>query len=702
MLKWAAVRLRHSNASRCPTHHEEREPNSDQEKRHDIHLSNSDTRMAYAGSRQCARRFEGMSRRRRRDVYVIETNADLQVAVEKIRQLSGDHAYIYMPHRAKQLGLADVIDSGSGLKVLPYETINANIDDRLYGFAQAISQNLSKVKVEKHLQWAFFVSLQDAIVARIRPVMQLAEYRKQRNDLGQIFWVPNDPPRHTQLWESLATVMPDAKVAGGLMPPVKSSIEAALKVVGAGKRRSLNPEQVERALKKKGAVCVTCALGDPQYRNTILPFVSRMLKRRHVILIPSASLGDEKLAPYLTEHKLDTYIRSGKLTILDRTDALPISPVDWDTVVKLSKASRRLSSPLPEFEDWEPTYGALARDIALAEATRVAGECRLLWQQLERIARISSVVVVCPGRPMRSTLLVAAARSVNRRTIEIQSGTIAKTRRFVAPQADKVLVMDEESRETYAHLGRTDGVEIVGSIRLDYDLDKYRSISRDDAREKIGFPPDRDLWTLASQPIGVDAMRQIAAVVFEAARRCGASVMVKMHPNETPDYERAYLEVGKRCKGANIIVERKISSVLAAIASDMVLTHFSTVGIEAFALNKMTVVVNPFDERPTFDLVKMNMAYEARNADELFRIASDRVANELPKNELTDGKVLARCEYWVKKMQVAGGFSGPTQALNGTRVELTMKRIWRRLPSRMQRTLQPVARAVRARLLPPE
>jgi hypothetical protein len=249
-------------------------------------------------------------------------------------------------------------------------------------------------------------------------------------------------------------------------------------------------------------------------------------------------------------------------------------------------------------------------------------------------------------------MLVGMAQEAGLPTIEIQSGTISPTPRFVKPSAQDVLCIDPFSHSVYVdYFGlAADSVFLVGSPKIDHDLAPFKGLSRDYARNElasvIGPLTTGTVFTLASQPIGVSSISAVVRVAMEAvAKRPNATLLIKQHRREDESYLAAYESIAREVGLDKLIIAKEVSVQLCVLAADVVMTYYSTVGLEAFSLRRPLICINPFDARPPFSLSDICKAPEVKTAAELLAyLDGTRPIPTAPElSVLQDGKAAERC-----------------------------------------------------------
>ncbi|WP_366654180.1 hypothetical protein [Fodinicurvata sp. EGI_FJ10296] len=630
------------------------------------------------------------------NVYFIEPQMKIEVALDIIVECSSGKGYVYLPDRRKQTELAQLVqETNCDLTVIFFETSNGDISERVYGYCQEIARTFLPFIKEKPLRWAHFVALQDRLVSRVRVVEHLRHAISHLND-PNILWVAPAPDSQSYLWDLLIAAFPQRTRPIRGTPPVKKVAELALRALEGGVRTFV-PAEISQAVdlqrnSERKIVCISSTIHDVGYRNTLIPFVRRTIDDYNVIIVNSGSSKNSFDSVFNDDWIVDA-ANQGRIVKLDgEITRLPRPQIE--ALEYLKRISRKPLLGESLFEDLHKLYGQAIQEIGTQETYKVYQECLLNWRAAKAIASVADAIVVCPGRPIRSNILVAAAKIAGKGSVEIQTGTIARTPRFVCPPSDHVLAMDSESANVYKYLGRETGLHIVGSIKLDSELAPYRTMHKDDARTELGLEAAAHIWMIGSQPVGVEKMKQIASIVFEAADRLGnTTILLKLHPNETKIYEDMYRTLSRSFPQVNLIIKKNSKSLQSIVASDVVFTYFSTIGIESFAVKKMTIVVNPDKQKLPVDLVAMGVAYGASDSEEIIKLVSGTVLTGAVDNVLTDGKTLDRCMTVVR--EATENDVNLDERFKFIRENRFLRRQWRRLPLSARQKMAPLSRVAR-------
>ncbi len=404
---------------------------------------------------------------------------------------------------------------------------------------------------------------------------------------------------------------------------------------------ALPPIYPQKSKKIKGvnALFVT-NLRDAQYKYTSLPVIKEISEfmSLHVMAVyDSVDLN------YQDEFTLHGSVNSSKVVIHTkltdrRKEDIKFLHVDAEKVVNNSLRRFRIFCESNECTVIKGMSGILANYLS-TYLPAILIYNKQYYKKIQKIVKSCELVAVLPGRYVESIIAVKLAQKVGKPTYEVQSGTISKSPRFITPIADKVICIDPFSEDVYVNfLGKsTSDVLIMGSPKIDYSLKSHRNADKLEMEKKVF---GRELLVgkrvlIATQPVGVDKMGQLLSLIINSFKGLdNFCLSIKQHPNESAEYTKKYKEIISDLGMPVEIITTDKSIYDSIAASDVVCTYFSTVGLEAYALNKRVFAVNPFDSRPPFDLASLGVATEVSSSQEF--ISELRNINNLKCNVEND------------------------------------------------------------------
>lgn len=608
-------------------------------------------------------------------VLYIEGQEAAADVVDLIPEYALPNVHFFVPHILVMRKIHDrLTEAGHADQLLNYWTIDPLEDNPLYTEARELARTMVeelRAAEADHMpappryvthatELALEVGLHDRIASHIRPLSVFAQHADVWRD-KEVVLVARRGYGLAGLLKALGNIV-------GYEPRV--SLELAPEAWATRVRRGL--AMPAQAVTSKVAlwpfydqpvippgqdpVVIITNLRDQGYRKTATEVIGRLVHDVPVVAFSiNAADADEVDIP-----------RDPNAQVLAK-NAPPPRPqtirLSGDEVDMITTAVAAFGDAARARDGWVGDCALLLQALLLAQLGRLLVTTAELARELEPVVATARCVAVMPARPVEGQLALRLAAAHGVPTIEVQCGTLQASKRFIEPTADWLLAIDRNSKDIFCEfLGRHEGsVDIIGSPKIDYDLAPYRRMTKAAARRQLDLPlhdEDAEVILNATQPIGVDRASRIMRMVVEAvATRPRAHLVVKAHPNEGPEYVEAYTEIASRSGLDRFSIVRDVPANELVVAADVVITLYSTVGLEAFALRRPVIVANPFPERPPFDLLRLGVAQEAAGAAELAQLLDDAsavfhaaVAAEPTLAFLQDGQSAARIAAWVQKV----------------------------------------------------
>lgn len=621
-------------------------------------------------------------------IYIVDSKMDSESAICILLYDLRGREYIYFPYRMKQSQISDIIKENSdGLVVLFFEKINDQIGERLSCYCHDISSYFSKFLIEEHICWLHFVTLQDRLVSPVRVAEHLRHAISHLSE-PNVIWVAPTPVSQSYLWDFLKAAFPERTRSIHGRPPVKRVTELALRALEGGKIRTFIPDQIKQAvgfrqLSKRRALCIESVIYDAGYQNNLILISRRVSSEYDLIMFIFYSITINILYK-IREPRVKNGIRVGRLFRLDsESNKCPVAKIESLEYLKNYKKFMTVDNGY--YTTLENFYGTILNEIATQETFKIYQESLEHWKTAQIIMSATDMIVVCSGRPLRSNILVAAEKIARKGSVEIQSGTIACTPRFVCPPLDNVLAMDHESTDIYRYLGRESGLNIIDSIRLDDKISLFITMEKNDARTGLGLKSNSHVWMLESQPIGVKKTEEIASIIFDVEHRIGnITVLINMHSNETFICKNIYRKLDTSYPNTFVVINKHEKFLLILVSSYFVFTYFVTIDVKSFAFKRLIVVVNPEKETLRVDSVEIGVAYSVSEPGEIIRLLKETELTATHDNVLTDGKSLDRCKSIIRRTEKSSVPSGPIERVLCMNRFLNKQSIRAPLPARQQ------------------
>lgn len=379
--------------------------------------------------------------------------------------------------------------------------------------------------------------------------------------------------------------------------------------------------------------------------GTLLPVIQEIERRGVVVTIATA---DPAVAKKLSKTNREFYnllIPSGSVVGYSR--------IARRLLRAMMSAARRGSAPLCQMR----RFGVF--ELVIRRAMVALQALDNLVPMLERI----DVVVVASDVHLIGKAAVLVANARGKRTVVVQNGMYgeghnAVTLGFLPVAAQLVCTWSEAS----AALLRSHGVpghriRITGQPRFDVLPAIDPVVSRQQLARIVFLPEGARVVTFASQNIfrrleHVEPLVRAFHAITEALT--DVVVVVKLHPSESPHLWRA--AVGGGNGGGRIVVTKDIGIHAVLSASDVVVTAFSTAGLEALALRRPLIVLTDLERAGEMKYVDLAAALPA-TVDTLAKTVRLVLTDPIVRDRLA-----AAAERFVKQ------YAGPVDGRSAERV----------------------------------
>lgn len=567
-----------------------------------------------------------------------------------------DASWILPSHHDFSADIHTALDhTETNAQILSYQSVDLEVDERLKRSLQVFANGFLKqlkgpdevTLLSCNCVTAAGPVLRDRMFGMLRPYFILAKY--------------------------IAALRPDRVLLVVRSGPNAACLAAFLKKIGISEievmlyhKEKLSPIDGERLIptppavprrftpfptfsssaNTKPGICVITSINDPRTASLILPIVAGLQSNAPTTLFLQNKYNEAQFRTFSRTFGIgDTVSIMGKNIPGEKVDC------PGDIFAAMTNALRSVDHVKDNEVD---ATAAKARDLIKASLTSsapVITYVRAMERQFQDILSRSSALVVSPAGSLDAALAIETANDIGVPTIEIQRGPVAKETVFSAPRAADLLCIDTRSKQIYTeeYSYPVDRAHVIGSLKLDVDLAPWRQKSQKDARrdipELLGIT-DRKVMFLVGQPIDRQVMRQVATIVMAAAAKTNTFVIFKPHHEEDVVGIGIYEEAASAAGLRDFAITKQVSSVQCALASDFVATHYSTVGIEGFALGRKVVAIAPPGSPPPFDLSAIGVANRVESKEQLVDLLTSQSEwNSSPPQEtamLSDGRTKER------------------------------------------------------------
>ncbi|MDD2867795.1 UDP-N-acetylglucosamine 2-epimerase [Neomegalonema sp.] len=219
-----------------------------------------------------------------------------------------------------------------------------------------------------------------------------------------------------------------------------------------------------------------------------------------------------------------------------------------------------------------------------------------------------------PGRAPEIRAATIIARENGVRSIDLQAFYISNHPRYKSSLADVYCAITTDQADLYKrHLDPPENqrIEVTGSLALDQRLSRVRGMSKEEARDKLNWAKDDRILLFGAQHGSGKEGRRILDLLIGMVETWPRSwrLVIKLHPREAQSVEQDMIDaisaLGKRNQ---ISVHRSESIYDLIVGSDVVVTQFSNIGLEAAVLGKPVLAVNFTENEYAVDLAEIGVA----------------------------------------------------------------------------------------------
>ncbi|WGI26633.1 CDP-glycerol glycerophosphotransferase family protein [Halomonas alkaliantarctica] len=287
-------------------------------------------------------------------------------------------------------------------------------------------------------------------------------------------------------------------------------------------------------------------------------------------------------------------------------------------------------------------------DVYLARwTTKLKNQIEVVLKFLEHTP-ISSLIT-SPGRSPLSRAITLIANSSGIRTVDVQAFFISSMPRYKGSLADNYCGITRDQIDVYIenHSQKSDQrVYCIGSLMMDNQLSNVSDYKIEDIRVEYGLGLDKFVIFFAEQHgdggYSFDIVKDIISTLEDHVH-----LIVKLHPRSPMSLLDKYHSLVKMYgKETHVSVTQSGHLYKLIIASDVVVTQFSNVGLEAAVLKKKVLSVLISGQDPVLDFGALGIADVVYNLTDMKSYISELIhanrVGEMPylisNPELGDGR----------------------------------------------------------------
>lgn len=237
--------------------------------------------------------------------------------------------------------------------------------------------------------------------------------------------------------------------------------------------------------------------------------------------------------------------------------------------------------------------------------------------------KIRSILFNIGDKYMENYCMGIAAAHSGAATFQYNPLFICESPKYVTPLSYYSMVTDGMMVDSYQKFMSLppERVIAVGSHMVDDRRSAILGLNKSDERIALGIPQERKyVITFASQPIHEPTVRAVKALM-DACAGLPVQLIIKLHPTESPHKADIYHQLAREAGAADWVrayAEGDLNKMM--IASDLVVTLFSNVGLEAAILDRNVLTIKIEAEPFPVDLEEMELAVGVSSVEELRRV----------------------------------------------------------------------------------
>ena len=260
-------------------------------------------------------------------------------------------------------------------------------------------------------------------------------------------------------------------------------------------------------------------------------------------------------------------------------------------------------------------------------------------------------IVTIPGRAPVSRGLTLVASSSGIKSVDVQAFFISPMPRYKGSLADSYCAITRDQLDLYVnyHQRETDQrLYRIGSLMMDNQLSAVLGETPEGVRAEYKIGLDKFVVFFAEQ-------HGDGGYSFDIARNLISSLpssmylIVKLHPRSPASAVNGFIDLVRKCnKASQVLVTQAGHLYKLIVASDVVVTQFSNVGLEAAVLRKKVLSVLISGEEPVLDFGALGIAdvvYSLEDMNAYIR-------------RLAESKVHEMAPYLLDNPELGDGLSG--------------------------------------------
>jgi len=263
-----------------------------------------------------------------------------------------------------------------------------------------------------------------------------------------------------------------------------------------------------------------------------------------------------------------------------------------------------------------------------------------------------ALLLAIPGRVAQVRCAIQAAKAEGVPTADLQCLFVSRMPRYRAPITDHVLAMDRQTARLYTeHFGvEAEDIEVVGSLLLDDELASIKTKNmKKTAAMRPEFTKNCDVFTYALQTLPEATLFSwTQALATALSKRKDVALCIKLHPGHSASLREKLKTLLSDFPNlpSRTYHNTPLTDVLGF--SDVLLTHYSNVGITARAMGIPVLSLPAPDGLQGIDLSELGISTPVNSEEDLneklgLALTGNQASPYFSENlEMGDGAALSR------------------------------------------------------------
>ncbi|MEP3889156.1 MAG: CDP-glycerol glycerophosphotransferase family protein [Hellea sp.] len=528
---------------------------------------------------------------------------------------------------------------------------------------------LKSLKSSGHIEWlgdirpAIEMELRAGLITQLRRHAALPKAVKGPYDAA--IFACNTPAFLAHFADSLADIDIPAFVIGGSQSPARRRAFGAARKQGLG----LTREKQEALLKTfKSAKSAKDVSEFDARLNKMLPRISKQFDEKSVIAVTSwriTTIKDgclsllENFPPDVPITIFDSsrHIANAKQFLSDINNFARENPQD---IRPFSAQYHNIPHPdLKALKNSNLAKSIFASIRASKEGKKLPHAIQLgIWNQIGTLLyktlpmlydlhiQISAAaqqsgktsLMVMPGRDAESLTAQNAAQKFGIKTTDVQTAYFSRGHTYTAPSGDIVTAMDEWSKDLFAQWFKIpeDKIHVLGTSRFDrFSKLRIAHEAREGQRKEGKTRPH---ICVATQPIQSTLTKDMLTCLNDLyISGTDFDCTVKLHPRQSETIIPEIESLAQDLHGAGRLTITKDGDLAQILlASNMVITAFSNVAIEAALMDRPVLIANFTGEDIPVPFMEFGIAEEARTGEAFQALAKRMLSDEAFQSRLNE------------------------------------------------------------------